>query len=486
MLMTGWLRTYQIAVVWAPYTASNCPLFNPSFSTADVLAASTSDAIVASPPLRPPEPRRPSLVDSLRNDRSQLLSVSPASPSATGADGVPQPPVSYFYTDYSIAPSPVTSSGSLAGYNFHPSPSAFENPTIGSQRPLPCSSNDTARRAAIGNGMTVSSAYSGSTCPSPGTLLNQSVSYERRRQSLEEESSFSALGLPGEARDASIAYELSRLGGHDSVPGQTLFPPLPPRRPSYNSLNPEAAISAGREASRYPLAVAVTEESPELLDEDGDMGYDEEDDEADGDYIEGAARKPRRSSAGGTNGGEVDNKPPISSSHVVPHVSADSVTPFISKLYHLLSNPIYSDVVRWSGDGKSVLYVHTSQRLLDLLSRFFRHSSLSSFSRQMNIYGFTRLSIGELLTTLEHSPAAPEAAEPGVTAASEYSGFTHPHFSRDGHAQLNLLKPSGPKTEKGKANLAKKMAEGGRKRRGKSSGKGGDKPGGVRKGKVKE
>ncbi|BGP19200.1 hypothetical protein JCM10213v2_007287, partial [Rhodosporidiobolus nylandii] len=112
--------------------------------------------------------------------------------------------------------------------------------------------------------------------------------------------------------------------------------------------------------------------------------------------------------------------------------------------------PVSSDVFRWSSDGKAILHVHTSQRL-DTLTRFLQ-------------YGFTRIPVGELLSTLESSPATPEAAQPAVVAASEFSGFTHSVFWRDdphtGPCDLPCLQPGGPKAQKGKDALVRKMAEG--------------------------
>lgn len=135
------------------------------------------------------------------------------------------------------------------------------------------------------------------------------------------------------------------------------------------------------------------------------------------------------------------------------------------ELNHLLSDTSYSDVIRWNHDGTVILYAHTSPRLLEILGRFFRHTTVASFARQLNIYAFRRLGTSELLTQLEACRSL------GVRGcASEWSGFTHECMWREmvgrPTCDLGMLKPSGPKTEKGKQNLAKKMAEnGGSKKR---------------------
>lgn len=142
-----------------------------------------------------------------------------------------------------------------------------------------------------------------------------------------------------------------------------------------------------------------------------------------------------------------------------------SPSPPNTELNHLLSDTSYSDVIRWNHDGTVILYAHTSPRLLEILGRFFRHTTVASFARQLNIYAFRRLGTSELLTQLEACRSL------GVRGcASEWSGFTHEWMWREmvgrPPCDLGMLKPSGPKTEKGKQNLAKKMAEnGGSKKR---------------------
>ncbi|GAA5892290.1 hypothetical protein JCM6882_003631 [Rhodosporidiobolus microsporus] len=565
--------------VQCPYTASNCPLFNPSFSVEEVLSAGTPSTGAPSPFLPSPadELQRPSLVESMRRDSA----VSLVSSAGAGVS----PSISHYYTDYSIAPAPVPAASSfvpprptskpaaesissiaqparqppmqpmlpplppLSLQIPHPSSSALHAAsfaaTIGGSASSPSSLssayNGGPRRLSLSSGMVVpATSYSPSTSsssanyPSPGRLVGQSggYSYERRRRSVEEEAhdaSFASSALrdvaaaaglgSGGLGDAATAYELAGLAGISTGLGGNVPPPLPaslfpasqPRRASYGNpvlpapmanglvavggtAMPVAGTSSGQ--STVKEEAVLDGEGLDEIDEDDEDDVDN-DDEADADYIEGGrTRRSRTTTSGsvGSVGSAPEHKSAVTDNHVVPHATAESVTPFISKLYHLLSNPVYSDVIRWSGDGSSVLYVHTSQRLLETLSRFFRHSNLHSFSRQMNIYGFRRLTIGELLSTLEHSPPAAEAPLPSCASASEWSGFTHPSFFRAGAGagacDLSVMKPMGPKTEQGRQNLAKKMAEGGRKRnrgsRAKSNGKEGDKPGGVRKSGVKE
>ncbi|BGP42660.1 hypothetical protein JCM10449v2_006672 [Rhodotorula kratochvilovae] len=551
--------------IQCPYTASSCPLFNPSFSVADVLAAGPSSAApsssmmppspgktleVASPPLR--------LVDSMRNARA--LSPDYITNPTAGATAA------YSYTDYPIAPSPelsngggsktaTTSAGSASPSSpkfAHAESRAFASPSSStSALPLPPpgsaysslpfagpsgirlpsiglgnAAHSLLETATLASGYQLSSSssrpthfpqqytangFGPSAAGSPPAFAPPRYSYERRRSGLDEEviqslqaqaqaqaasggSSVSGAGLGlnfapcgggAAAGDTSAAYDLAALM---SAGGS--------RRPSY--------------ASPYASSASVPTVGSALMggtDGDFEVNGDEDDDGRDGDYVQGSAvggtkRARQRPSAptavplplangflaqpSYSNGLPVPpSMAPTPSGSASPSPGVENtVTPFITKLHHVLNNPVHADVIRWNATGTSILYAHTSPRLLDILGKYFRHTSVTSLARQLNIYDFRRLTVGELLLELDASPG-PNGGTGESASASEWSGFTHALFWRDepgrGPCEMWRLKPQGPKTEKGKANLAKKMAEGGKKRK-KAGGVGGGKAGGVRKG----
>ncbi|KAL8278792.1 hypothetical protein RQP46_008861 [Phenoliferia psychrophenolica] len=125
--------------------------------------------------------------------------------------------------------------------------------------------------------------------------------------------------------------------------------------------------------------------------------------------------------------------------------ASDIVTPFISKLSHLLSHSDYTEFIRWNTSGDSFIFAHTSPDLLDIFARFFRHSNVHSFVRQLNIYGFTRLSTLALLSAID-SVSYPHSS----LSASDFSGFSHPLFWRErpGHpCDLAKIKPKSVKSK---------------------------------------
>ncbi|GAA6063381.1 hypothetical protein JCM10212_001480 [Sporobolomyces blumeae] len=160
----------------------------------------------------------------------------------------------------------------------------------------------------------------------------------------------------------------------------------------------------------------------------------------------------------------------------------DVVTPFISKLTYLLDHQEYQPWIRWDALGRYILIAHTKTHLLEILARYFRHTTIASFVRQLNIYGFKRVSTVSLLSILENvsfaqSVVAPNSTEPETFSASDYSAFHNPNFFRSSPGgplcRLGLLKPitkeRGPRNRSKKGQAAAAAAAGSTSRRKNSS-----------------
>ncbi|GAA5820216.1 hypothetical protein JCM11251_005531 [Rhodosporidiobolus azoricus] len=161
---------------------------------------------------------------------------------------------------------------------------------------------------------------------------------------------------------------------------------------------------------------------------------------------------------------EVHSPPPSSDEE------KEVITPFISKLTYLLEHEEYRPWVRWDATGNHILIAHTKPHLLEVLARYFRHTTVASFVRQLNIYGFKRASTSSLLSILENvsfpsSVVIPGHPEPETFSAADYSAFSNPAFFRSipggRHCRLGSLKPitkeRGPRNRGKKAQAKRKV-----------------------------
>ncbi|GAA5907733.1 hypothetical protein JCM8208_005502 [Rhodotorula glutinis] len=118
--------------------------------------------------------------------------------------------------------------------------------------------------------------------------------------------------------------------------------------------------------------------------------------------------------------------------HVVegPIGLAPRVKPFIAKLSHLLSQPHnFQDCVVWDSSGTSFIVSANDRFVGDVLPRLFGHGNTASFTRQLNVYGFRRLSAAELVARVD------------IDSTDGYSAWSHPDFTRDDKSTLHRMTP---------------------------------------------
>ncbi|XP_039622285.1 heat shock factor protein 3-like [Polypterus senegalus] len=70
---------------------------------------------------------------------------------------------------------------------------------------------------------------------------------------------------------------------------------------------------------------------------------------------------------------------------------SSSVPGFICKLWALVEDPDTDDVICWSPNGDNVKVVEEQRFTKEILPRYFKHSNMSSFIRQLNMYGFRKV-----------------------------------------------------------------------------------------------
>ncbi|KAJ4883977.1 Heat stress transcription factor A-8 [Raphanus sativus] len=81
-----------------------------------------------------------------------------------------------------------------------------------------------------------------------------------------------------------------------------------------------------------------------------------------------------------------------SSSDRVDSSSSPSVAPFLRKCYEMVDDSSTDSIISWSSNGdNSFVISDTTLFSTHLLPKYFKHSNLSSFIRQLNIYGFRKV-----------------------------------------------------------------------------------------------
>lgn len=102
-----------------------------------------------------------------------------------------------------------------------------------------------------------------------------------------------------------------------------------------------------------------------------------------------------------------------------------NTTLFISKLWKLVNDPTIDDQVSWNESGTSFIIKHQMEFCCAILPQYYKHNNMSSFVRQLNMYGFHKV-----LT-----------ADNGTMNASKGRvEFYHPHFQADRPDQLQFIR----------------------------------------------
>jgi len=107
---------------------------------------------------------------------------------------------------------------------------------------------------------------------------------------------------------------------------------------------------------------------------------------------------------------------------------------FPRKLYEILSNES-SRIIAWTESGTSFVIKDMDTFVTDILMKYFRHQKYSSFQRQLNLYGFRKISKG-----------------------SEMGCYIHEYFHRDGMDDLTYVRrtPQAPSVRQDVAKVQKK------------------------------
>ncbi|CAF0922106.1 unnamed protein product [Rotaria sp. Silwood1] len=109
--------------------------------------------------------------------------------------------------------------------------------------------------------------------------------------------------------------------------------------------------------------------------------------------------------------------------------SQNSITAFLAKLWALVNDSSCDDLIAWDPSGGSFHVYDQSRFSREILPRYFKHNNFASFIRQLNMYGFRKMS------TIEHGSLKNERDD---------IEFAHPYFIRGQDSLLELIKRRAP------------------------------------------
>ncbi|KAK2768703.1 Heat shock factor protein 2 [Arachnomyces sp. PD_36] len=115
--------------------------------------------------------------------------------------------------------------------------------------------------------------------------------------------------------------------------------------------------------------------------------------------------------------------------------SAGNSSDFVRKLYKMLEDPSYSQIVRWGDENNSFVVLECEKFTKSILPKHFKHSNFASFVRQLNKYDFHK--VRQNNEENGQSPYGPNAWE-----------FKHPEFRANSKGSLDNIRRKAPAPRK--------------------------------------
>ncbi|KAH3674368.1 hypothetical protein WICMUC_003355 [Wickerhamomyces mucosus] len=106
-------------------------------------------------------------------------------------------------------------------------------------------------------------------------------------------------------------------------------------------------------------------------------------------------------------------------------------TDFVKKLFLMLEDNSYDNIVRWTENGDSFVVIDTNEFTKEILPKHFKHSNFASFVRQLNKYDFHKVKL---------SNEEKQLNEYGDNSWE----FKHNDFRRHDREALETIKRKGP------------------------------------------
>ncbi|RKF64682.1 Transcription factor SKN7 [Erysiphe neolycopersici] len=115
--------------------------------------------------------------------------------------------------------------------------------------------------------------------------------------------------------------------------------------------------------------------------------------------------------------------------------NGNSSSDFVRKLYKMLEDATYREIVRWTDGGGSFVVLENEKFTKTVLPKHFKHSNFASFVRQLNKYDFHKVRLNN--DENAPSPYGPNAWE-----------FKHPEFQEHKKDLLDNIKRKAPAARK--------------------------------------
>ena len=82
------------------------------------------------------------------------------------------------------------------------------------------------------------------------------------------------------------------------------------------------------------------------------------------------------------------SKKETSEFHIEKYKKKSEYPNFLLKLYQILENKEYKDIISWGDDGKYFIVKNLHDFTENILPKYYKHNNYSSFIRQLNMYDF--------------------------------------------------------------------------------------------------
>ncbi|XP_067142548.1 heat shock factor protein-like [Centruroides vittatus] len=105
---------------------------------------------------------------------------------------------------------------------------------------------------------------------------------------------------------------------------------------------------------------------------------------------------------------------------------------FIAKLWKIVEDPETDDLISWGSDGTSFVIKNQTRFSKELLPLYFKHGNMTSFVRQLNMYGFRKMT---------------NIAQSGLHHENEEIEFYHQYFIKGQELLLSEIKRKIPVTK---------------------------------------